>query len=296
MNISSIGNISRNTPVKRKKDVAFKGVYVDSLAELGVVKKDSFPARFQTKDALLLNEIANQYPNQDCFICRQKFSKRPYLEYRERPEDVQCFDSGILRQYKTIVEVDDKDYPCVPLIIHDESDLSYIIGVPSYISLNPSLAYTVKAGYEVHKKLLETKYKFLDATGKNESIDFGGETVMDKAYALIKDIEIAVTRYLVECSYAALSDKASAQQIYASNYPKVQGRLGLKRRLDLTTSLAKQPLPSRDNSSKIDICEMAVKEYPNVQQNLKRIQEITEYMSKVGMTLDNSEDLVIPQG
>ncbi len=274
----------QNTP-------SFKSIYVDYVADVGLAKEGMNPARFKPQDSLALNEISYLYPNQDCFIC-EGFAGRPRLEYRERPMQVQPFERTLAQVYKIEVENENKDYPCIPLIIYPNDDLNFIIGTPSYISTNPSLAYTVQAGYEVHKKILEKKYQILDIIGKNEDVDFGGEGLMEKAHNAVKDVEIAVTRYLVECSYLALSDRASARQIYASNYPKIQSRLTQNRRLDLTTSLSKKPDKTTKNSETLDICAFAMQKYPNMEENIKRIEEVHNYMREVGMTLENSEDLV----
>ncbi|MBQ3640887.1 hypothetical protein II906_03045 [bacterium] len=247
-----------------KKDVSFKGVYVDTITNLGHTKAGIFPAKFAKKDSLLINEIASLYPNQDCFI-KCGVGGFPYLEYRERPPEVENFNDSIYGQYTTSLNPYDKNYPSEILILYPREkeymdkhpEMTMMIGVPSYISINPSLAYTIKAGYEVHKKLLEKKYQILDAFGENEDIDFGGKTVTEKAHEAIQDVETAVTRYLLECSFAALTDRADASQIYASNYPKIQSRFDAKRRLDLTTSLAKQT--QMKNSSEIEsICKMAI--------------------------------------
>ncbi len=285
-----------NIPLKQNADsksktlnnASFKGIYVDYTTDIGNAKAGVYPARFLAKDALMLNEIARKYPNQDCFICRG-YGGKPRLEYRERPMDVQVFESTSFKQYKTEVNPDDKDYPCIPLIIHPDSDLNFLIGVPSYISTNPSLPFTVQAGFELHKKLIEKKYQILEILGKNESVDFGGETVTEKAHKAIEDIEIALTRYLVESAYAALTDRASASQIYSSNYPKVQSRLEERRKIDLTTSVAKQP--NDDNSEEKDICEIVMQRYPDVEENKKRIKELTNYMRTMGISLENSMDL-----
>ncbi len=292
---SSHASLKRNANEIKNKPIqnspSFKSIYVDYVADIGLAKEGMYPARFKPQDSLALNEISYLYPNQDCFIC-EGFAGRPRLEYRERPMQVQSFERTLAPVYKMEIEYTDKDYPCIPLIIYPNDDLNFIIGTPSYISTNPSLAYTVQAGYEVHKKILEKKYQILDIIGKNEEVDFGGEGLMEKAHRAVKDVEIAVTRYLVECAYLALSDRASARQIYASNFPKIQSRLTQSRRLDLTTSLSKKPDKTTKNSEMLDICAFAIQKYPNMEENLKRIEEVHNYMREVGMTLENSEDLV----
>ena len=113
------------------------------------------------------------------------------------------------------------------------------------------------------------------------------ESVTKKAHKAIEDVEIAVIRYLLESAYAAVSDRASAQQIYESNYPKVQSRLDAKRKLDLVTSTAKRPEVNLEklDSEKVDICELAMRNFPNVDENKARIEELTRYMSMKGMSI-----------
>ena len=296
MNISSVTNTVRTFSKKQaEKNVSFKGVFLESSTDLGRIKSRIFPAAFRKKDALLLNEIAQMYPNQDCFI-KKGYGGKPCLEYREKPPEVQVFDSTLYKEYKVDIDPNDKEYPTVPLILYPNSDLNFVIGVPSYISTNPSLPYTVKAGFEVHKKLLEKKYQIMDVIGRTDSVDFGGESIMEKAHNAIKDVEIAVTRFLVESAYAALTDRASARQIYESNYPKIQSRLDSKRRIDLTTSVAKQEafdFNKLDKLDKIDICEVAMRNYPDMEANKKKIEEILDYMRINGISLENSEDIDI---
>ncbi len=159
----------------------------------------------------------------------------------------------------------------------------------SFISLNPSLPYTVMAGYELHKKLLEKKYEILKGIGKTDEYgyDVGDKTIIERAHKEIEDIEIAVTRYLMESAYAALTDKASAQQIYASNYPKVQSRLSEKRKFDLTTSIANRPKIDLEEikTKKMDICKIAMENYPDVNENRERIKTLKSYMEKKGIVL-----------
>ncbi len=293
MKISSITNTISSFPKKfinnnhnQTAKPSFKGVYVEDIVDLGDVAETNDPPTFLPKDALLLNEIAQEYPNQDCFI-RKGYAGLPRLEYREKPPQVQLFSVGLARQYKTVIEPDDKNYPCEPLILYADSRLNRFIGTTSFISLNPSLPYTVKVGYELHKKLIEKKYQIMEILGKTDKVDLGEETLVQKAHKAIEDVEAAVTRYLLEASYAALTDRASAQQIYASNYPKVQTRLDAKRKLDLVTSIAKRPELDVEQMRKnrVDICEVAMQNYPNFEENKKRIEYLSEYMASKGIVL-----------
>lgn len=295
MKISPVSNTANILPSKNNKagKPSFKSIYIDALADVGSLKSGIYPAKFLAKDALLLNEIAQDYPNQDCFI-RKGYGSRPRLEYREKPPEVQVFTPTFNDEYKSVIDPNDKKYPCEPLLIYEDDPINFIIGVPSFISTNPSLQYTVKAGYELHKKLMEKKFQIMDVIGRTDTVDFGGETVTQKAHAAIKETEYSVIRFLLESAYAVLIDRASARQIYESNYPKIQTRLDAKRRLDLTTSVAEQcKLEAESNKvdkNKTDICELAVKNYPSKSENIERINELLTYMMENGITLENPED------
>ncbi len=296
MNISSISNsvnslfTNKNNNAEKKEKLtnkpSFKGIYIEDIVDLGEVAEKTSVPTFLKKDALLLNEIANQYPYQDCFIRRGNVGL-PRLEYRERPPQVQVFTETLAREYKTEIDPNDQDYPAEPLLLYEDSNLNRFFGVTSYISLNPSLPYTVKVGYELHKRLLEKKYQIMEVIGRTDNLDLGEETLIQKAHKAIEDVETAVTRYLLEASYAAITDRATASQIYASNYPKVQTRMDAKRKLELTTSAAKLPdlNPEELRKNKIDICELAMQNYPNLEENKKRIKELSEYMFNNGLVL-----------
>ena len=130
MNISSVSNTVRSFPKKienNNNNVSFKSIYIDKNTDLGRCKAGIFPARFQKKDALLLNEISQRYPNQDCFI-RKGYGGRPYLEFREKPADVQVFEPTMYKQYKVEIDPNDKENPCVPLILTKETkNLNYTL-------------------------------------------------------------------------------------------------------------------------------------------------------------------------
>ena len=108
-------------------------------------------------------------------------------------------------------------------------------------------------------------------------MDFGEESLLKRAHKEIEDVESAVVRLLMESSYAALTNKATAQQIYASNYPKVQSRLSDERLVDLETSLSKQPKVEDQEGE--DICEKAMELYPNMNENKARIRQLAKYMA-----------------
>lgn len=283
------GNVSEKDE-KSDKQVSFGSVFIEDVCRLGKVSQGEILPKPLERDALLLNRIAQEYPNQDCFIMKGH-GDYPRLEYREKPPEVQIFTKTPANSYVSKVDADDPEYPPVQLILRENSTLNRYIGLPSFISLNPSLPYTVKAGYEVHKKLLERKIQIDEKAGDNDIIDFGDETVMNLAHKSVEEVEVAVTRYLLECSYAALSDKVHASQLYASNYPKVQPKLMEERRLDIITSAAKQHqikqkmYERKNNTEKNDICEIAMKNYPNIEENKARIDQLIDYMEKYHYSL-----------
>lgn len=302
MNISSISNsiksfpqkfnqkISTKNNINSTKTPSFKGIYVEDIVDIGDVSKRNEPPIFLPKDALLLNEIANEFPNQDCFICKG-YAGLPRLEYREKPPEVQMFSKTMARDYRTEVNPRDEEYPSEPLLLYGDdriygvNGLNRYIGMTSYISLNPSLPFTVKVGYELHKRLLERKNAILEMIGKTDSFDLGDDTVIERAHKEIKDVETAVTRYLMEAAYAALTDRASASQIYNSDYPKVQTRLDAKRTFDLTTSISKHPNIDEKKLNEVDICELAMQNYPNMEENIARVKELADYMTEYGIVL-----------
>lgn len=285
MNISSVSNYTNSFPklksnINNNKNVSFGAIYVEKNVDLGRTADSRFPPKFNRRDELLLNEIAQLYPNQDCFI-RRGYSNYPRLEFREKPAAVEVFTPSLSEKYKTEINSLDEDYPCVELLLKKTDKVANrIIGLQNYIAMNPSLAFTISAGFEVHKKLLERKYEIMQLVGNGDDVDLGGKSVDEMAYAEIKDIELAVKRYLLESAYAALKDRASASQIYASNLPKVQTRLEANRKLDLTTSVANR-VPVLDEEltkDRMDICEVALRTYPNADENEERIRKLEKFM------------------
>ena len=272
---------------KQNNNVSFKAIYVEDIVDLGDAAAGRFPTEFLTSDALLLEEIAQQYPYQDCFILAGR-AKMPRLEYRERPVEVQLFSTSIFKPpYTVSIDPQDNEYPTEPLILYDNSRLNRMIGVPSFISLNPSLPFTVKAGFDLHKKLIEKKYQIKEALGRSDAVDLGAESLIKRAHKEIEDVESAVTRYLLASAYTALTNRASAKQIYESDYPKVQGRLDAKRKLKLVTSITKLPEITKEDikDEKVDICDIAMKLYPNMQENKAEIKKLEDYMAKNGIII-----------
>ena len=139
--------------------------------------------------------------------------------------------------------------------------------------------------------MLERKYQLIDLIGRTDVVDLGGKSISQKAYESIKEIEMAVKRFLIESAYIALTDRASGRQIYESDIPKIQSRLDMKRRYDLTTSVAKQAIPQRRKEDRTDICELSVQQFPNYKENQDAIEQLTGYMREKGITLENCEDI-----
>lgn len=299
MKISAVSNainsFSKKYVPSHKNNVAFKSIYVESSIDLGEVSADEEHTKFLPKDALLLNEISNLYPNQDCFI-KRGHAGLPCLEYREKPPEIQNFSTNLFNQYNISMDPNDKNYPSEPLLLYKDDNLNRMIGMPSFISLNPSLPYTIQVGFELHKKLIEKKKQIMEIVGKTDGVALGEKTLIERAHEGIKDVEEAVKRFLLESAYLALSKRASASQIYASNYPKVQAEMDAKRTLDLTTSLAKQnELKAKIDQSvkehddvdiaKIDICDYALHQYPNYKENMDVNKKIQEFMSANGLII-----------
>ena len=291
MKISS-NNVNQNSfPMNKIKNsnknpkVSFGAIYVEQNIDLGRTAESRFPPKFSKRDELLLNEIAQLYPNQDCFI-RRGYCNFPRLEFREKPAAVQVFKPTLGDRYRTEVNPANEEYPCVELLLNkDDKVANRIIGMQNYIATNPSLAFTICAGFEVHKKFLQMKYQIMKYFGSGDEVSLGQKDINERAYLATKDTELAVKRYLMESAFAALQDRASAEQIYSSNLPKVQTRLDSNRQLDLTTSVANR-VPVFDEEllkDRIDICEVAVSMYPNADENDARIKELEQYMITKGL-------------
>ena len=131
MKISSVGNfqqrpliqnkIKKNETKQQKQDVSFKSIYLESLVDLGHVKAGIFPAKFAKKDALLIHELALEYPYQDCFI-RKGAVNFPRLEFREKPIEVQVFNDSLDGRYHFSFDPYEEAYETVPMIIYSEED------------------------------------------------------------------------------------------------------------------------------------------------------------------------------
>lgn len=270
---------------KKSSNVSFGAIFVEKGVDLGATAESRFPPIFSRRDELLLNEIAQLYPNQDCFI-RKGYCNFPRLEFRERPAAVQVFKATPGEKYRTEVNSLDEEFPSIELLLHkNDTAANRIIGMQNYIATNPSLAFTISAGFEVHKKFVQMKYEIMKYFGSGDEVSLGQKDINERAYSAIKDTELAVKRYLLESALASLKDRASAEQIYSSNLPKVQTRLEANRMLDLTTSVANR-VPVSDSDflkDRIDICEVAASMYPDPKENKDRIKELEEEMVDNGL-------------
>ena len=283
-NVFSSKNLTLNKQQK-SNNVSFGAIYVEKGVDLGETAESRIPPRFSRRDELLLNEIAQLYPNQDCYI-RKGYCNFPRLEFREKPASVQVFNATLGERYKTEVNPLDDEFPAVELLLHkDDTAANRIIGMQNCIATNPSLAFTISAGFEVHKKFLQMKYQIKEQFGFGDDVNLGKMDINQRALEDIKETEIAVKRYLLESALASLKDRASAEQIYSSNLPKVQTRLESNRMLDLTTSVANR-LPevgAEFLQDRIDICDLALTKYPKLQENEARIKELEKEMIDKGM-------------
>lgn len=238
MKISSVSNKTAYLNKHRgnnKAEPAFKSIFIEKNVRLGDEALQSSPPVFLPKDALFLNELASKYPDQDCFI-RAGEGRYPRLEYRERPLEVELFYETAADYYRHDTVPDDKEYPCIPLIIHPDSDINKFIGLPSYVSLNPSLINTVRAGYELHKKIMDIKYQILDILGHNDTVDLGGKTIVEKSTDAAKETETALIRYLLEDALESLKDDSPERPLYTSPFAGIKSRLDAQRRFELTIS------------------------------------------------------------
>lgn len=296
-NITSPRNINnKNNSVKnnfeQKSDVfvssdkktSFKGLYVDKDITLGRLCSGDFPSEFLSKDSLVLREIAALYPNQDCFIIKGK-DGIPALTYREAPIDIMRFSDSLSGLYNISVEPVDNKYPAIPLILYPDlpeyqyklPGINKMLGVTSRFSYNPSLPYTVKVGYDLHKRVMDKKSQIMGVVGENDYIDLGSRTVADKAHESIEDTETAVTRYLMEAAFKTLNDRDKGVEPDGTNYPKPENKLKRNRNKDLITSLEDRPQNVK-NPYAVDICDDAERMYPNDEENQNQINMLYDYM------------------
>ena len=284
-------NLNITSQKKHQQNVSFKSIYVEDITDIGNYKDGSFPAKFTKKDALLLHEIENEYPNQDCFI-KKGYQFLPSLEFREKPIDIPFFKDSMNGLYTFGFDPNDPEYETVEMLLYKEKGkepykiphLNFILGVTSEKLTNPSLQYTIKMGMECHKKVMEKKYQLLEVLGKNEEVSLGDDSLIGKAHNAIEDYEVAALRHLLECAYIALTDKASIRKIYESNNLQIKTILENKRKFDLVTSTDKQPRIAKEPKSE-DICQQLTTTYPNTIENIERILELSKYMSEKGVTL-----------
>ena len=286
-------NITNNWNGKNKakqNNVSFKSIYLENDVDLGHYKANDIPARFHQLDNMLLHEIEQEYPYQDCFI-RKGFADFPRLEFREKPITIKNFEFGENGSYKiTMPEETNENFELTELLLykdresntHRRPELSTIIGLPSRYSTNPSLTYTIKMGFECHKKVMEKKYQILDIVGRNDEMSLGDDSVITKAHKAMEETEISVLRYLCECALTTLSNKVESKKALRSTFPKIKTTLNEKRKHDLVTCVDLQKKTDRGGTE--DLCTKLVETYPNTVENIGRINEIINYLIKQDMT------------
>ncbi len=282
-------NANKQNIAKNNKNFSFKSIYIeDSNINLGLERESNIPPTFMLKDALMLDRIANEYPNQDCFIIGGE-NRNTLLEYREKPPKVQVFSYPKTDVFKMEIEHHNvKDYPFQPLLLKD-AKYSKFIGLPTYKSVNPSLPFTIKAGFELQKKILEKKYKILDILGDNGDFDIGKESIESRSYADVTDMESSLLRFLIESAYENLQPKTVEENDYVHTREKDLEKLKQARKYDLTTSKSARPIEEIQEEYKdyepIDICDIAEKYYPNIQDNAEQIEVLVNDMNKNNISL-----------
>lgn len=296
MNISSFAGsinpfVKNNIQTKKQNNTSFKSIFINSSVVASQETRNEPLYSFLPKNALALNKISYSYPNQDCFITKGH-SDRPALLFREKPPKVAVYSDTPFREISVKFDKDEQPYEPIPLILYPLDDyelddyflndykfINLFIGLCSSSSPTPSLELTVKSGYELHKKLIERKYKIEDKIGNSDMVDFGGPTILDKSHKAIEEDEIAVTRFLMECAYLFFAERAEGNKFHGNTYLRTLVELIEERKYDLTTSLAKQMKNSKSSElDKFDICDIATKSFPNIQENKARIKELAEYM------------------
>ncbi len=284
MKVSSVSNnfsfdtLSKNNQNK-KSNVSFGTIYIDSDAYIGLSSLNLNPPKFPLKDELLFNELAQLYPNQDCFI-KKGNENCPILEFREKPLDVQPFKVTLSDRYEFSINPEEEEYPCVELLLTKNSPPSHIvIGQLGIHENQRSLLNTIRAGFEVHKKLMENKLKFLSELGKGDRPSLGPKSVDELSHDLVADLEMSVKRYLFESAYSSVFKKFTPTQLYGSESTRIEARLQHNRNLELTTSATDRPLflDKEFTITKTDICKDAMELWPNYEENRERIEKLLEY-------------------
>lgn len=307
MKISSVlGSLNpstrKNNQLKKQTNTSFKGIFVNSgvTSTLLTVGKPRYS--FLPRNALNLNKVSYSYPNQDCFITKG-YEECPALLYRERPIDVPMYTDTPYREFSIKYDKEEEPYQPIPLLLYPIENypnedyflskykyINLFIGQCSQVSVNPSLEYTVSAGYELHKKIIDKKRQIEKAIGDtNAKIDFGGPSILDKAHKAIEEIEIAVARFLLESAYPVLLNRAKTRDETGHNNLRMLTKLEMDREYDLTTSLAKQKEDAATSDKSVnnfDICDFSMKYYPNIQENKAKIRELAEYMRENELTLE----------
>ena len=266
----------------KQNHVSFKNIYVDEDVRIGYFAKSETPPVFTETDSLILNEIAMQYPNQDCFI-RSGKDRLPRLEFREKPKQIPSLKVYGQRYATQAIDREDPNNACVQLLVYPNSIYSGLFSTTSSFSFIPSLPHTVKTGFELHKKYLEKKYMILDSIGKTGRIDFGKEKLLDRVYEETESTEVSFHRYLVENAALALFNRDKSKQRFDAVYPKMEAKLEEKEKKDM---LSKDSDRSSDETGinyldSKDLCTEIEQEYPNRYDNEKMTQAILKRLKQL---------------
>ena len=304
----NIRNLKQNNNTLNKKTSAsFKGIYIEDNVNLGLGGKRNIPPTFELKDALMLDKVAKEYSNQDCFI-KGGNKGYPYLEYREKPPEVQVFNHTLSDVFRIDIDHRPSEYPFQPMLLKKDSGYAKFIGLPTYKTDAPSLPYTVKAGFELHKNIMDKKYKVLELIGDNDGYDIGKESIESRSYADVTDMESSLLRLLIELAYDNLQPEKVFKKDYAHNYVLDLEKLNNARIYDLSTTYSARPpeekevpksvqkfpddedeeiyKPKEPENTSIDICDIAEKYYPNIEENAIVVQALVEDMDKKNMSLE----------
>lgn len=286
MEISSVSNNlkfdTQNKNNKNNKSVSFGSIYLDSKSYIGLISETLNPPKFPIKDELLFNELAQLYPNQDCFI-KSAPNGQPVLQYREKPVGLQVFDISLGDRYSFSINPDEENNPCIELMLTSSDTIAtQVLGYQNEMYNNPSLVNTIKAGFEVHKKLLEKKLMFMKEIGKGDIPSLGPKSIDELSHDLVRDVELAVKRYLLESAFSSIFETISAHQRYGKESERIQNKLERNRNLEMTTSATDRPLflDEEFTLNKVDICKESTERWPDYDDNRERVDKLLEFFEK----------------
>lgn len=286
MEISSVSNkVNFGTLSKNNnKNVSFGSIYLDSNSYIGLISETLKPPKFPLKDELIFNEVSQLYPNQDCFI-KSGDRGQPILQFREKPVGLQVFDVTLTDRYAFSINPEEENNPCVELILTKDDDIAtQVLGYQHKEYNEPSLATTIKAGFEVHKKILEKKLMFMKHIGKGDIPSLGPKSIDELSHDLVRDVELAVKRHVLEAAYSLTFEPVSASLRYGKEEERIEYKLGKNRNLEMTTSATKRPLflDPEFTLNGIDICKRAMELWPDYDDNKERIDKLLEFFKNNG--------------